>query len=377
MRLLHIADLHAGKTLGRLSRNPDLAHALDQIVQFARENSPDLVLVAGDVFDKANPDNESKELIFDFFLRLRDLGLEVVVISGNHDSYDFMKSIKGLSRLANVHIYDRPSREDCVYRMGDLEVACLPYPSERVITSASEDSKKSYAELVSRFISYLADKVKGARYRVLLTHLFVAGSRYTRTEKEATLTQHYAVPPASLSGVFDYVALGHVHRYQRVENAPTYAYYTGSLYQLDFSEAGDEKFFNFVLLEEGTPRVEAVKLDLKNPLRVFDLRQGEVLRRLENLRSETGYLKLFVKVEDRTSLPLLVDSLREELGERLIKIELISDQRRPVADPELNTGLDPLKLYREYYRSAYGEDLPSALERKFLELLEKAERAGS
>ncbi len=373
MRLLHIADLHAGKTLGKVSRNPDLSYALDQVVQFAKENSPDLVLVAGDVFDKANPDNESKELVFDFFLRLKDLDLEVVLISGNHDSYDFMRSIKKLSKLANVHIYDRPSREECIYSLGDLKVACLPYPSERVITSASEEAKKNYADLVSQFITYLASQVRGARYKILLAHLFVAGSRYTRTEKEATITQHYAVQPSSLSDVFDYVALGHVHRYQRIENAPTYAYYTGSLYQLDFSEAGDGKFFNLVLLEEGTPKVEAVKVDLKNPLKVFDLRQNEVLSRLEELRSEEGYLKVFVRVEDKTSFPLLVDNLREELGERLIKIELITDQVKPIADPELHSKLDPLDLYREYHRTAYGKDLPEDLEKKFLELLRKVE----
>jgi len=90
------------------------------VISFCREGSVDLLLVAGDVFDKANPDNESKELIFEFFLKLRELKVEVVVIAGNHDSYDFMKSIKGLSRLANVHIYDRPDRENCVYRFGDL-----------------------------------------------------------------------------------------------------------------------------------------------------------------------------------------------------------------------------------------------------------------
>ena len=373
MRLLHIADLHAGKTLGRVNRNPDLAHALDQVVQFAKENSPDLVLVAGDVFDKANPDNESKELIFDFFLRLKDLGLDVVVISGNHDSYDFMKSIKKLSRLANVHIYDRPSRHDCVYQFGDLKVACLPYPSERVITSASEEAKKNYADLVSQFITYLANQVRDARYRILLAHLFVAGSRYTRTEKEATITQHYAVQPASLTDTFDYVALGHVHRHQRIEDAPTYAYYTGSLYQLDFSEAGDDKFFNLVVLEEGTPMIEEVRLDIKNPLKVFDLKQREALSRLKDLKLEDGYLKVFVRVEDRTAIPLLVDSLREELGDRLIKIELITDQVKPVSDPEIHSRLDPLELYREYHRTAYGKDLPEDLERKFLELLRSVE----
>ena len=373
MRLLHIADLHAGKTLGKVSRNPDLVYALDQVAQFAQENSPDLLLVAGDVFDKANPDNESKELIFDFFLRLKHLRVGVLVVAGNHDSYDFMRSIRNISRLANVHIYDRPNRENCTYDMGDLRVACLPYPSERVITSASEDSKRTYAGLVSEFIRFLARKVENARHRILLTHLFVSGAKYTRTEKEATITQHYAVPPASLTDTFDYVALGHVHRYQRIEDAPTYAYYTGSLYQLDFSEAGDDKFFNWVILGEGPPRIEAIRLDLKNPLKVFDLKQGEVLDKLEDLKSEHGYLKIFIRVEDRTTLPLLVDSLREELGDRLIKIELITEQVRHTSDSEIHSKLDPLELYREYHRTAYGKDLPENLEKKFLELLRSVE----
>ncbi len=373
MRLLHIADLHAGKTLGKVSRNPDLEYALSQVVEYSRENRVDVLLIAGDVFDKANPDNESKELIFEFFLKLKDLGTEVVVIAGNHDSYDFMKSIRGLSRLANVHIYDRPNREHFLYSLGELNVACLPYPSERVITSASEDSKRSYAELVGRFIRFLAESVKGARFKVLLAHLFVAGSRYTRTEKEATITQHYAVQPASLSGDFDYVALGHVHRYQRIENAPTYAYYTGSMYQLDFSEAGDRKFFNVITFEEGQPQVEPVEFSLKNPLSVFELEQDKVLEEIEELRGTAGYLKVVVRVSDRTGMPALIDKLREELGDRLIKIEQLTPDSREKAELQKLGKLDPLELYREYYQTAYGKELPEEVEKKFLELLREAE----
>ena len=373
MRLLHIADLHAGKTLGKVSRNPDLHYALEQIAHFCRENSPDLLLIAGDLFDKANPDNESKELVFnELFLKMRDLGIEVVVIAGNHDSYDFMRSISGLSLLANVHIFDRPSKERFLYRKGDLAVACLPYPSERVITSAEEDSKSTYAQLVSKFISFLAESVKGAKHKVLLAHLFIAGSRYTRTEKEATITQHYAVHPAALTDVFDYVALGHVHRYQRIENAPTYAYYTGTPYQLDFSETGEEKFFNFIIFEGNVPRVERIKFDLKNPLKVFDLKQSEIYRKLPELKGESGYLKIFLRVEDRSNFSLTVDRLREELGDRLLKIEQISNEMRKSELPS-TAKLDPIELYREYYRTSYGRDIPSGLEKKFLELLKRAE----
>jgi len=374
MRLIHISDLHAGKTLGKASRNPDLEYALKQVIDATKDSGAEVVLVAGDVFDKANPDNESKELIFDFFLRLKDLASEVVVISGNHDSYDFMKSISGLSKLANVHIYDRPSRERFLYTYKNLKVACLPYPSERILTTADEDAKKSYAELVARFINFLARQVESAEHKILLAHLFVAGALYTRTEKEATLSQHYAVQPASLSEVFDYVALGHVHRYQRIENAPTYAYYTGSLYQLDFSEAGQPKAFNLIELGENQPKITPIELSLKNPLHQFELEQGDVLDKIEELKKKEGYLKLSIRVSDRTGMPALIDKLREELKDKLLKIEqLIPDSSITPESQEDIKGLDPLELYRRYFKSTYDKDLPEEVEKRFIELLRSVE----
>ncbi len=372
MKLLHIADLHAGKTLGRVNRNPDLYYALRQILDFCRDNKPDLILIAGDIFDKANPDSESKEIVFDFFLEAKSYKAEIVLIAGNHDSYDFLKSIKKLSRLAGVHIYDRPDKDNFLFMKGDLAIACLPYPSERVLTSAEEKSKIQYAEKVSRFLNYMADRVKEKRKKVLLTHLFIAGSRYTSTEREASLTQHYAVFPSSLPAVFDYVALGHVHRYQRVEASPTYAFYTGTLYQLDFSEAGEDKFFNFVRLEEGPPCVEAVKLDIKNPLNLFKLSQSEVLRRLGELKNTPGYLKLIIKVEERETLPFTMDRLREHLGERLVKVEQIEHRSYETKNLEFEK-LTPLDLYREYHLLSYGKELPAEVEKTFTKLLEKAE----
>jgi exonuclease SbcD len=373
MRLLHIADLHAGKTLGKVSRNPDLSYALEQVLSFAKESRPDLVLVAGDVFDKANPDNESKEIIFDLFLRFREMKTDVVLVAGNHDSYDFLKSIKGLSRLANVHIFDRPRKEECLFSMGDLGVACLPYPSERVLTPAGEEAKRTYGELVGSYLRYLAEQVRGFRYRVLLAHLFVAGSRFTRTEKEATITEYFAVHPASFSEVFHYVALGHVHKYQEIKNSPARAFYTGTLYQLDFSEAGEEKGFNFVLLEENGLRVEKVTLDLKNPLRVVDIQQGEIMRKLPELKNTSGYLKVVLHLEDRTTAPQAVDRLREALGERLIRIEQVFKGEGPQEERRSDLKVsDPAELYREYYRSVYGRELPREVERAFLNLLERA-----
>ncbi len=173
--------------------------------------------------------------------------------------------------------------------------------------------------------------------------------------------------------MFDYVALGHVHRYQRIESAPTYAYYTGTPYQLDFSEAGDRKFFNFIVFEENMPRIEAVEFDLKNPLNVFEVNQEDVYNHLPELKRITGYIKIFLKVEDRTNVHHIIDRLREELGEKLIKIEQVSDSSRSERKWSESAKLNPIELYREYYQIAYNKELPQEIERTFVELLRRAE----
>ena len=375
MKLIHLSDIHAGKNLGRISRNEDVIYALNQVIDFCKENKPDIVLIAGDVFDKANPDNEAKEIIFDFFLRLRSMNVPSVVVSGNHDSYEFMKSLRKLLQVIDVYVIPKPNLDDCVLELKGVKIACLPYPSERVLTKAGEDSKLSYAVLVEKAIKYLYEKVKDAPFKVFLSHLFIAGSKYTRTEREATITDYYAVEPSAIPEGFDYVALGHVHRYQRVEKAPTHAYYTGSLFQLDFSETGQDKFFNFVELKEGEPpKVEAVKLSLKNPLHTFEVHQENYAKELERVKSAEGYLKVRLVVKDKTKMHIIAERVKEALGEKLVKLEVLTPEevikKRLEEEREVHR-LNLLELYRDYFRESYGRDLPQEVLREVSQLLEQ------
>lgn len=373
MRLLHLSDLHAGKTLGSVSRNEDVAYALEQVLNFCKDSNVDLLLIAGDIFDKANPDNEAKEIIFNFFLKLNELKIPAVAISGNHDSYEFMKSLKNLLRVINVFVFPKPDLENGVFSFGDLKVACLPYPSERVITKAGETAKLDYAVAVEKAIKYLYKQVEDAKFKVLLSHLFLAGSKYTRTEREATITKFYAVEPSSIPEGFDYVALGHVHRYQRIDKAPTYTYYTGSVFQLDFSETGQEKFFNFVELREGEPPiVEAVKLSLKNPLHVVDIDQNNYHRELEEAKALKGYLKVNLRVRDKNRVNLVVEKIKDTLGSRLIRIELITEELQSQSKEEAQElqALNIVELYREYFKEVYGREPEEQVIKTLLSLME-------
>ncbi len=377
MRLVHISDLHAGKTLGNISRNEDLSYAIDQVIDFCIKNKVDTVLVAGDVFDKSNPDNSSKQLIFeDFFLRLNKNQIKTIVISGNHDSYDFFKSIKELSKLANVYIFDRPNPKD-FYILLDNQVciACLPYPSERVLTEADSTSHLAYADKVSKFLRYMESETQNFKPKILLTHLMIGGAICTRTEREVHISDYYAVPPSNLPHSFDYIALGHVHKFQRIDKAQTLAYYSGNLYQMDFSEAGQDKFLIFLeIKDKEIIKLENIKLDLKNPLRITELNQEEVFGKLEDLKRYKGYIKLIINVSNKKTLPYVIDRIKEEIWDKLPRgVEIKSDFDFKKEESLEGVEISPLSLYKQYYKKEYGEEMPEELEKAFLKLLEDSD----
>ncbi len=380
MRIIHISDLHAGKTLGNISRNEDLLYAMEQILYFSKENNINLILVAGDVFDKSNPDNNSKQLIFEeFFLKLNSLNIKTIVIAGNHDSYDFFKSIKEISRLANVFIFDRPDPNNFYTIEQFLCIACLPYPSERVLTEAGTRSHISYAEKVGKFLKYIEKETERFKVKILLSHIMVGGATCTYTEREVHISDYFAIPHSSLPSNFDYIALGHVHKYQRLDKAEVPTYYSGNLFQMDFSEAGQEKYFNFIeITEEGLKHIEAIKLDIKNPLYVIEIDQEDVFKRLDEIKKMNGYIKLTLKVTNKRTLPYVLDRIKEEVWDKLPKgVEIKSEFDIKKTHTLENIKISPLYLYREYYKKEYGEDLPADIEKIFIQLLEEYHEAPS
>lgn len=377
MRLLHISDLHAGKRLyDKVSRNEDLVYALDQVERICKENKVEILLVAGDLFDKKNPDNHSEEIIMDFLTKVSSAGLHVVLIAGNHDSYDNVKKYKYLRRLGNIHVFDRPHPDvkHNVFEYGELKVACLPYPDERVITHSYEDTYRSYAEKVATYMKALAKEVSSARYRVLLAHLMLDWADVSGSEYNASPA--YMVKAESVPEEFTYVALGHVHKHQRVERAVPKTYYSGSLYQIDFSEEGLDKFVNLVVLEDGLAKVEPIRLDLKRNLVKVELRaDGNVERELERLSSRKDLLikvVFYMKMSDPRH-HMLKERVQRALGEQLVRLDVeLLQERQSVSLESMRSGLDIVELYKEYCRTQRGGEPPKELVSLFADLVERA-----
>ncbi|MCS6998286.1 MAG: exonuclease subunit SbcD [Aquificaceae bacterium] len=375
MRLLHISDLHAGKRLyEHVSRKEDLLYALEQVFRICKEEGVELLLIAGDVFDRKNPDFESQEIVLEFLTELNSVGLHTLLIAGNHDSYDFMKIYKSLKKLANIHVFDRPARNvsEAIFEYGDLKVACLPYPDERVITHLHEEKERSYAEKVAQYMRALAQEVNDARYRVLLSHLMLDKAWITGSELPSTVSPYYAVRADSIPEEFHYAALGHVHRNQRVEGAVPKVYYSGSLYQIDFSEKGMKKFVNLVVLEDGLARVEQIGLSLKRELIEIKLKEGEDIERvLEPVAAKEVLVKVQMRVNMKdTSYNVKKERVQRILGDKLARLEVEPvDGGEPLSLRDESLSL--LGLYEEFHKRKYNSEPAGELKELFGKLIDK------
>ena len=230
MRLLHTSDWHLGRSLHRADLRAAQSAFLDHLVDVARAEKVDAVLVAGDVYDRAVPPVDAVELCEDALLRLHDTGARIVLISGNHDSARRLGFGSGLLDKAGVHLRTRPGAlarpvllEDAhgpaaVYGVPYLEPDAvrgeLPGPSD-------SEAPRGHAGVLGHAVACIrADAdARGIRRRVVMAHGWVTGGTASESERDITVGGVGQVP-AELFGGFDYVALGHLHGQQTVAGGP-------------------------------------------------------------------------------------------------------------------------------------------------------------
>ncbi|WP_448588068.1 metallophosphoesterase family protein [Thermocrinis sp.] len=373
-RILHISDLHAGKNLNKISRNKDLEYALQQVSDICEKEKIDIVLLAGDIFDKALPDHDSEDIVLGYITEWARKNTHVVLISGNHDSYDKLRNYKNIGKLTKIHIYDRPKPDvhEAIFVLENLAIACLPYPSERVITRGSEDTHRAYSHKVAQYLKALAKAVENYRYKILLSHLMIEKGIVAGSEREASVSEFYTIRPDQIPETFDYVALGHLHKHQRIESAVPKTYYSGSMYQIDFSEKDTDKFVNLVILEDNQVKVEPLKLSLYRELKEVEIKKNQNLHRvLEEIKTEKALFKIIL--EGDVNDPMLsskVQQIHQVLGDKLTFLKIEFPEYSPTNLPLSVESLNIIDLYKAYYKHTYNSPLPEELEKEVMHLLD-------
>ena len=266
MRFLHTSDWHLGRSLHRADLRAVQSAFLDHLVDVARAEKVDAVLVAGDIYDRAVPPVDAVELCEDALLRLHDTGAAIVLISGNHDSARRLGFGGGLLEKAGVHLRTRPGALARPVVLtdahGPVAVYGVPYLEPDAVraelpAAGEAEMPRGHAGVLGHAVACIrADAdARGIGRRVVMAHGWVTGGSASDSERDITVGGVGQVP-AELFGGFGYVALGHLHGQQTV--AP-HLRYSGSPLPYSFSEASHRKGSWLVELDgTGTACVEQV-----------------------------------------------------------------------------------------------------------------------
>ena len=351
MKLLHTADWHVGRTIRGRSRDDEHRQVLAEIAAIARDEQVDLILVAGDIFDTAAPAPAAEEIVYRALLDLAEVA-SVVMVAGNHDNPARLRAVAPLLSLGRVIVGATIARPDDggILDLPDLSarIALVPFIGKRGIVRVEEilwldqaERIGEYAERVAEILGALTVGMTPDTVNLVISHLMVAGGEPGGGERTAHLFD-YSVPALAFPGHLNYVALGHLHRPQKVP-APVPMWYSGSPLQLDFGEGEDRKAVVLVEAEPGLPVTVTTK-DLAGGRRLRTLRGS--LAQIEAMVDKVGDAYLRIELEEAARAGL-ADEVRAILPEavevRLAAVGLESGREVPQ-----RLGRDPSELFRDY-----------------------------
>jgi exonuclease SbcD len=229
MRLLHTSDWHLGRSLHRASLRAAQEAFVDHLVSVVVEEKVDVVLVSGDVYDRAVPPLEAVELCSSAFSRLRSAGARVVVISGNHDSARRLGFSASLIDASGVYLRTSFSSVEVPVVLDGVPFFAVPYVEPASV------GETSHAGVLASALARV--RAVAPPQSVVLAHCWVAGGEASDSERDITVGGVSRVPVSLFDG-FAYGALGHLHGAQVVTDALRYS---GSPLAYSFSEASQVK----------------------------------------------------------------------------------------------------------------------------------------
>lgn len=259
MKFLHLADLHLGKRLNDFSFLEDQVRLLCQVEEIARSERADAVLIAGDVYQKASPQSEAMAAFDQFITRLKEMGLAVFVISGNHDSAQRISYFSSLLKNSGVYVseaFDGHLQQVTLQdEHGELVVSLLPFLKPIQLRRFYPDEKiETYQDAVQAVLRH--SPVDTSKRNVLVCHQFITGAE-TSDSEEKTVGGLDNIDAAVFAD-FDYVALGHIHKPQQVS---PHVRYSGSPMAYSFGkEERQEK--SVTLIDTAAMTREVVPLPL-------------------------------------------------------------------------------------------------------------------
>lgn len=361
MKLLHLSDLHLGKQMNDISLLEDQKEVLQQIISIAA--GVDVVLIAGDVYQRATPQAEAVEMFDRFISDLAALGKKVFIISGNHDSAQRISYFSALVKSAGVYITEAfdgklqsVTLED---EYGKIIVWMLPFlrpaqvkrwlPNEKIVT---------YQDAVEAVLRQTP--IDTTKRNILMAHQFITGCEISDSE-ERTVGGLDNID-ASVFDAFDYVALGHIHKPQKIMRDTLR--YAGSPLKYSFSEENHKKSVTMLEMRE-KGQIDIQTLPIKQP---HDVRKIEGLM-ADLLKQPYSTDYIWVTVHDELVPPDARITL-QSVFPNILKFSIVNSRTQYDLDVQAKERMENksiLELFSDFYRLQNNDECPNEKQLKTLE----------
>lgn len=349
MNILHTSDWHLGRSLYGRKRYDEFGAFLDWLLKTIEEHQIEVLIVAGDIFDTSTPSNQAQQLYYKFLQEVSTgCCRHVIIVGGNHDSPSLLEAPRELLRYFQIHVVGRGA-DNCQDEVillknnedkDELIVCAVPYLRDREIRTARageniDDKNRNLIEGIADHYRRVAEIA--ARHRqesdhflpvVATGHLFVAGGRKVEGDgvRDLYVGSLAHVDGSILPQNFDYLALGHLHSAQLVDNDPTRRY-SGSPLPMSFGEAERAKYVLAVTIAESGVSVIPITVPCFQRLESIRGDLDQIITRIQALKNEQISVWLEVIYDGAALISQLPLTLREAVDGTPLEILRIVNNR--------------------------------------------------
>lgn len=393
MKFIHTSDWHLGKMLEGHSRMEEQEKFCDEFVSIVEREDLKLVIIAGDIYDTYNPSAQAEKLFYKTVSRLADNGRRCIfIVAGNHDNPDRLTAAVPLALEQGIIILGKPGSktEVGVYKnfqikeakegytkikIGEEEVGIisLPYPSEKRLNDiidnneTESDRQRSYSEKIGDIFKELENDLDTDIINIAVSHIFVVGGESSDSERPIQLGGSLLVEKKHLPQKADYIALGHLHKSQKVSERLN-AYYSGSPIQYSKDERMYKKGANIVEIKAGgSPDINRVLFENYRPIEVFKCDGIKEAIDICEQNSGKEMWSFFEIITDEVIDQSDLKTMKELLG-GIIEIKPVinrKEDRQEIDIKEKSMG----ELFRDFYIHKKGVEPKGELMDLFLDIV--------
>lgn len=402
MKFFHIGDLHIGKQLHQYSLKQDQEYILNQILEYAKQEKPDAILITGDIYDRAIPSGTAVEIFDQFLTSLSELPnkVEILLISGNHDSAERLHFASNILEKQRIHIAGMPptKKGEFIKKVtlndfyGPVNFYLFPFIKPGYVKNLLQEEKSEKSQKETTMEIHFGEKDKEEEslltYNIAVQEM-LARESIKEEERNVILTHQFYIwgnqePERSLSEVitvgnldnvhaqclerFEYAALGHIHKPTKV--GKEWIRYCGSPLPYSVSEVGQEKGILFVeLMGKGT----------KASITTLPLTPFRTIRKIEGMLSDilmeeksNDFVSILLK--DKKELPEARQELLE-IFDHILEIKFDHSHIQEIYQEETITlqEINPLEIFKQFYQEILTREISSKQEKILKEVLAEFE----